>query len=76
MPRRGRPAQGQAPAEGVAEYDMAHLFVADAERAQPRLWGRRECGGVAGQSGVGKDARVRAGGGDSPIETGQDSASS
>ena len=42
MPRRGRPAQGHAPAEGVAQYDMAHLFVADAERPQPRLWGRRE----------------------------------
>jgi hypothetical protein len=35
MPRRGRPAQGHAPAEGVTQYDMAHLFVADAERPNP-----------------------------------------
>ena len=76
MPRRGRPAQGHAPAEGVAQYDMAHLFVADAERRNPGSGGDANGGGVAGQSGVGKDARVRAGGGDSPIETGQDSASS
>jgi len=37
MPRRGRPAQGHAPAEGVAQYDMAHLFVADAERRTQAL---------------------------------------
>ena len=32
MPRRGRPAQGHAPAEGLAQNDTAPLFVADAER--------------------------------------------
>jgi len=41
MPRRGRPAQGHAPAEGLAQYDMAPLFVADAERRTQAL-GRRE----------------------------------
>src|SRR5207249_3894242 len=72
MPRRGRPAQGHAPAEGVAQYDMAHLFMADAERPNPGSGGDANGGRVAGQSGLGKDARVRAAGGDSPIETGQD----
>ncbi len=37
MPRRGRPAQGHAPAEGLAQYDMAPLFVADAERRTQAL---------------------------------------
>ena len=41
MPRRGRPAQGHAPAEGVAQYDMAHLFVADAERRTQALGATR-----------------------------------
>src|SRR6266481_418646 len=37
----GRPAQGRAPAEGVAQYDMAHLFVADAERRTQALGATR-----------------------------------
>jgi len=41
MPRRGRRAQGHAPAEGVAQYDMAHLFVADAERRTRALGATR-----------------------------------
>ena len=41
MPRRGRRAQGHAPAEGVAHYDMAHLFVADAERRTQALGATR-----------------------------------
>jgi len=41
MPRRGRPAQGHAPAEGLAQNDMAHLFVADAERPTRALGATR-----------------------------------
>src|SRR2546426_2479581 len=41
MPRRGRPAQGHAPAEGLAQYDMAPLFVADAERRTQALGATR-----------------------------------
>jgi len=41
MPRRGRPAQGHAPAEGLAQNDMAHLFVADAEHRTQALGATR-----------------------------------
>src|SRR5438093_2598798 len=41
MPRRGRPAQGHAPAEGLAQNDMAHLFVADAAHRTQALGATR-----------------------------------
>ena len=46
MPRRGRPAQGHAPAEGLAQNDMAHLFVADAEHRTQALGATRMGGRV------------------------------
>src|SRR5205823_11419178 len=42
MPRRGRPAQGHAPAEGLAQNDTAAPVRCPMRSAEPRLWGRRE----------------------------------
>ena len=41
MLRRGRPAQGHAPAEGLAQNGMVPLFVADVERRTQALGATR-----------------------------------